>query len=151
MSTDLPYSFQFLESATETLRAIAHPHRLLIVEMLFQQKSLNVTEIYERLGIEQAVASHHLRILKDRGVVQVRRDGKNSNYSLTSDDYFKILEVLDKVLDWLELFWEYYSVAVVEWRFVPNKNRINRVVGTLDPIFIFKNYVSGWSSGILFL
>ncbi|MBL7826655.1 MAG: winged helix-turn-helix transcriptional regulator [Saprospiraceae bacterium] len=99
MSTDLPYSFQFLESATETLRAIAHPHRLLIVEMLFQQKSLNVTEIYERLGIEQAVASHHLRILKDRGVVQVRRDGKNSNYSLTSDDYFKILEVLDKVLD----------------------------------------------------
>lgn len=98
MPADLPYSFQFLETATEVLRAVAHPHRLLIIEMLYQQKSLNVTEIYERLGIEQAVASHHLRILKDRGVVQVRRDGKNSYYSLTHDEYFKILEVLGRVI-----------------------------------------------------
>lgn len=98
MTEEQPYNFQFLETATEILRAVAHPHRLLIIEMLHQQKSLNVTEIYERLGIEQAVASHHLRILKDRGVVQVRRDGKNSNYSLTSDEYNKILEVLEKVV-----------------------------------------------------
>lgn len=98
MITDQPYSFQFLETATEVLRAVAHPQRLLIVEMLYQQKTMNVTEIYERLGIEQAVASHHLRILKDRGVVNVRRDGKNSYYSLTSDEYFKILEVMAKVL-----------------------------------------------------
>lgn len=98
MQHESPYTFQFLESATEILRAIAHPHRLLIVEMLFQHKSLNVTEIYERLGIEQAVASHHLRILKDRGIVQVRRDGKNSNYSLTSEEYFKILEVMNQVI-----------------------------------------------------
>lgn len=98
MPPDLPYNFAFLESATETLRAIAHPQRLLIVEMLFQNQSMNVTEMYERLGIEQAVASHHLRILKDRGVVQVRRDGKNSYYSLTSPEYFTILEVLNRVI-----------------------------------------------------
>lgn len=97
MPAHYPYTFGFLETATETLRAIAHPHRLLIVDMLHQQKSMTVTEIYERLEIEQAVASHHLRILKDRGVVQVRRDGKNSNYSLTSDEYYKILEVLSSV------------------------------------------------------
>lgn len=66
--------------------------------MLHQQKSLNVTEIYEKLGIEQAVASHHLRILKDRGVVQVKRDGKNSNYSLTSEEYAKILAILKHVV-----------------------------------------------------
>ncbi len=98
MPAELSYTFQFLETATEVLRAVAHPHRLLIIEMLHQQKSMNVTEVYERLGIEQAVASHHLRILKDRGVVQVRRDGKNSNYSLTSDEYFKFLAVLEKVV-----------------------------------------------------
>jgi DNA-binding transcriptional ArsR family regulator len=98
MTAELPNTFQFLETATEVLRAVAHPHRLLIIEMLYQQKSMNVTEVYERLGIEQAVASHHLRILKDRGVVQVRRDGKNSNYSLTSDEFYKIIEVLGKVV-----------------------------------------------------
>ena len=99
MPTELPYSFPFLETATETLRAVAHPHRLLIVEMLYRQKSMNVTEMYERLGIEQAVASHHLRILKDRGVVTVRREGKNSYYSLAHEAYFQILEVLDQVID----------------------------------------------------
>lgn len=98
MTNELPYTFQFLESSTETLRAIAHPHRLLIMEMLYHGKSLNVTEIYEKLGIEQAVASHHLRILKDRGVVQVRRDGKNSNYSLTDERYYKIIQVLSDLL-----------------------------------------------------
>lgn len=98
MSSELPYTFPFLETATEVLRAVAHPHRLLIIDMLHRQKTLNVTEIYEKLGIEQAVASHHLRILKDRGVVQVRRDGKNSNYSLTSNEYFRILEVLGNVV-----------------------------------------------------
>lgn len=98
MPAELPYTFSFLEAATETLRAVAHPHRLLIVEMLYRNQSMNVTEVYERLGVEQAVASHHLRILKDRGVVSVRRDGKNSYYSLTNDAYFQILEVLSKVL-----------------------------------------------------
>jgi len=99
MSSELPYTFDFLETATETLRAVAHPHRLLIVEMLHKQKSMNVTEMYERLGIEQAVVSHHLRILKDRGVVAVRRDGKNSYYSLTHEAYFQILEVMEQVID----------------------------------------------------
>ncbi|MCC7464952.1 MAG: helix-turn-helix transcriptional regulator [Saprospiraceae bacterium] len=94
----MPYSFPFLETATEVLRAVAHPHRLLIIELLQQNKTMNVTELYEKLGIEQAVASHHLRILKDRGVVQVRRDGKNSNYSLKTEEYYKILEVLTNVV-----------------------------------------------------
>ncbi|MEI6410225.1 MAG: metalloregulator ArsR/SmtB family transcription factor [Bacteroidota bacterium] len=94
---DPTFDFAFLESATETLRAIAHPHRLLIVEMLHSNQSMNVTEIYEQLGIEQAVASHHLRILKDRGVVNVRRDGKNSYYTLSKPDYYQIVEVLARV------------------------------------------------------
>ncbi len=97
-TTDSPHSFQFLETATEVLRAIAHPHRLLIVEMLFQQKEMNVTAIFERLGIEQAVASHHLRILKDRGVVQSRRDGKNTFYSLSDEDYYLVFDVMSRVI-----------------------------------------------------
>lgn len=93
-----PNSFAFLEAATETLRAVAHPHRLLIVDMLHHEKAMNVTEIYERLGIEQAVASHHLRIMKDRGIVSVRRDGKNSYYGLTNEAWYEILRVLEAVL-----------------------------------------------------
>lgn len=90
--------FQFLEQSTETLRAIAHPLRLAIIDMLHREKQLSVTEIYETLNIEQAVASHHLRILKDRNVVQVKRDGKSSLYSLSNDDFYLIYEVLKKTV-----------------------------------------------------
>ncbi len=88
----------FLENSTETLRAIAHPIRLAIIDLLHTHGSLSVTEIYQRLDIEQAIASHHLRILKTRGVVEVEREGKNSFYALANRDFYDILKVLTKVI-----------------------------------------------------
>lgn len=88
----------FLRESSETLRAIAHPFRLAIIELLFHNKKLSVTEIYQQLNIEQAIASHHLRILKNKKVVDLDRDGKNSMYYLVHDDYYDIVKVLSKVL-----------------------------------------------------
>ncbi|MBK8110972.1 MAG: helix-turn-helix transcriptional regulator [Saprospiraceae bacterium] len=68
------FDIEFLEQATEKLKAIAHPIRFVIVEMLSRENELSVTDIHEKLDIEQAVASHHLRILKNQNVV------KNSAY-----------------------------------------------------------------------
>ena len=92
------YSASFLEEATETLRAIAHPIRIAIVDLLARQSELSVTEIYESLKIEQAIASHHLRILKNKNVVEVQRIGKKSIYSLSNDEFAIIINVLTKVL-----------------------------------------------------
>ncbi len=85
------FNIKFLENATETLRAIAHPMRIAIVELLHRNHSMSVTEIYEQLEIEQAIASHHLRILKNKQVVQVSRQGKNSFYSLENEDFHTII------------------------------------------------------------
>lgn len=87
---DLP----LLEETTETLRAIAHPLRLAIIELLDKNREMNVTEIFESLDIQQAVASHHLRILKNKQVVRVKRDGQNSFYSLTDKVFFRIFQLL---------------------------------------------------------
>jgi ArsR family transcriptional regulator len=92
------FDIVFLESATETLRAIAHPVRIVIIELLFENKQMSVKEIHTKIGIEQAVASHHLRIMKSRGVVSVSREGKNSFYSLSRNEYYYIVESLKKVL-----------------------------------------------------
>ncbi|KAA3634151.1 MAG: ArsR family transcriptional regulator [Bacteroidetes bacterium] len=92
------FDIDFLENATEVLRAIAHPIRIVIIELLFENNKLSVKEIHTRLGIEQAVASHHLRIMKSRGVVEVSREGKNSFYSLTHNNYYFIVETLKKVI-----------------------------------------------------
>ena len=57
-----------LEKAANMLKAIAHPVRISIVGCLEDGKKRTVTEIHKQLGIEQSTASHHLGILKDRGV-----------------------------------------------------------------------------------
>jgi DNA-binding transcriptional ArsR family regulator len=92
------FSNEFLENSTETLRAIAHPIRLTIIDLLHRNKEMTVTEIFEQLKIDQAVASHHLRIMKNQDIVMVKRDGKNSYYSLRNEEYFTIVDVMTKVV-----------------------------------------------------
>ena len=86
----------FLNSSTEMLRAIAHPIRIAIIDLLSNKGDMTVTEIYAELQIEQAIASHHLRILKDKKVVSSKRNGKNSYYALRSPDFAIIIQVLEK-------------------------------------------------------
>lgn len=73
---------EIIEKAAAMLKAIAHPIRISIVNCLAEGKKLTVTEIHNQLGIEQATASHHLVILKDRGVLASKREGKHTWYYL---------------------------------------------------------------------
>jgi DNA-binding transcriptional ArsR family regulator len=85
-----------LEIAASMLRAMAHPMRIAIVDLLTVNKRLTVTEIYERLGIEQASASHHLNILKNKGLLESKREGKMIFYSLKHNRLMEIIECLDR-------------------------------------------------------
>ena len=71
-----------MEEAAGMLKAVAHPVRLAIVDLLGGGVRRNVTELFEQLGLEQAVVSHHLAILRDRGVLRQERDGKHVYYFL---------------------------------------------------------------------
>lgn len=73
-----------LELAAGKLRAISHPMRIAIIDLLSKGEKLSVTEIFEVLNIEQATASHHLNILKNKGVLCSKREGKKIYYSLKS-------------------------------------------------------------------
>lgn len=85
-----------IESAAEMLKAIAHPVRISIVALLDNDKKLSVTEIYEELNIEQAVASHHLSILKNKDILLSERSGKNTYYSLKHQRLSQIIECINK-------------------------------------------------------
>lgn len=80
-----------LVSAANMLKAIAHPVRILIVGCLEDGKKKTVTEIHRQLGLEQSVASHHLGILKDRGVLSSKREGKNTWYFLKHENLKTVL------------------------------------------------------------
>ncbi len=84
-----------LELAANMLKAIAHPMRIAILKHLEGGKKLSVTEIHELLGIEQSTTSHHLGILRDKGVLCSKREGKNTFY------YLKF-NILSQIVDCLE-------------------------------------------------
>jgi DNA-binding transcriptional ArsR family regulator len=71
-----------IEKAAAMMKAISHPMRLAILAYLGDNKQLSVTEIHRLLGIEQSTASHHLGILKDKGILASTRQGKNTLYYL---------------------------------------------------------------------
>lgn len=80
-----------LEKAAGMLKAIAHPVRIAILNFLEDGKRLTVTEIHELLKIEQSTTSHHLGILKDKGVLSSKREGKNTYYFLRHENLSNIV------------------------------------------------------------
>ncbi len=85
-----------LEMAASKLRSISHPMRIAIIDLLHEKGKLNVTEIYSHLGIEQAAASHHLNILKRKGLLLSRRKGKMIIYSLKSVILAEIIDCINR-------------------------------------------------------
>jgi DNA-binding transcriptional ArsR family regulator len=88
-----------LDQAASKLRAISHPMRISIIDLLSDGKQLSVTEIYEALDIEQATASHHLNILKNKGVLDSKRDGKKIFYTLKNITLTEIIECINRCND----------------------------------------------------
>jgi len=87
-------SVERLELAATMLKAMAHPIRIAILKHLEGGKKLTVTEIHELLQIEQSTTSHHLGILRDKGVLCARRDGKNTYYYLKYEMLSQIIDCI---------------------------------------------------------
>jgi len=85
-----------LDRAASMLKAIAHPMRIAILSHLEDGKKLTVTEIHKLLNIEQSTTSHHLGILKDKGVLASHRDGKNTFYFLRHESLRNIVECVSR-------------------------------------------------------
>jgi DNA-binding transcriptional ArsR family regulator len=87
-----------IERTAKRLNLITHPMRVNIIELLLKGKGQSVTEIFEKLKILQAEASHHLTLLKDFGVIKKVREGKKSIYFIDPEDFYKTLEMVDKII-----------------------------------------------------
>ncbi len=71
----------------EIMKAVAHPDRLAILNLLCKKKTkrLMVKTIYEELGLQQPIVSRHLNILKSAGVVRRLPEGQKIYYCLCMD------------------------------------------------------------------
>ena len=79
----------------DVLKAIAHPARLQVLEQLHLHGPMSVSEIVEKINIEQSLLSHHLSKMKDKGILNATRDGKNIYYEVADKELPKIFECIN--------------------------------------------------------
>lgn len=73
------------EDVLSVARALSDGSRLSIVSWLLDDTELNVKELCSRLKQSQPAVSHHLKLLKDLNILNMRREGKHNFYSLKND------------------------------------------------------------------
>ncbi len=83
-------------------KALGDETRLKIIQLLFD-KDLCVCEIFDAFNLSQPAISHHLKILKQAGVVNDKRVGKWIYYGLNPD---RLAEV--------DLFWQRMKQGAAE-------------------------------------
>lgn len=82
--------------AAQVFLALCDPTRLHIVQKLAKSKGC-VQEIGKIVGKNQPNVSQHLRVLKEAGLVETRRDGKRICYSLKDAKVKKLIEIAQKM------------------------------------------------------
>jgi len=83
-----------LERAAETLKMLAHPQRLRIIEILEREQEVPVYALIEETGFPQAVVSQHLNQMRRIGLLTARRQGKEMWYSITDPRALSILNCI---------------------------------------------------------
>ncbi len=86
----------------EMLKALAHPTRLQILDLL-KSGELCVCNIVPELNMEQSNVSRHLNILKKEGLVTSRKEGLKVFYRITDPMINDLLEASSELL---KNFWE---------------------------------------------
>ncbi|MBN1510969.1 MAG: winged helix-turn-helix transcriptional regulator [Phycisphaerae bacterium] len=85
------------EARARIAKALAHPSRMLMLDAL-AQRDLCVCELTELVGADQSTVSKHLAVLRDAGVVEMRRQGAQTVCTLKICCLNKFWECVEAVL-----------------------------------------------------
>ena len=104
------YFFMARASTTsDAFNAVAEPRRRDILNYLVLQER-PVSDIVSTLGLEQPSVSKHLRVLRDVGLVHMRRDGRQKLYRTNP-------QAIKPVHDWtsrFERYWQHQLTRIKE-------------------------------------
>ena len=81
------------EHISESLKVIGHPVRLKMLRGILKDEC-NVAQIQKKLGLPQSTISQHLGILRNRGILEARREGTKRCYKVIDDMVIKILKMI---------------------------------------------------------
>jgi ArsR family transcriptional regulator len=84
---------ELIPKVVERLKALADETRLRLLLRL-REGEANVTDLSRELGVAQASISKHLSTMRQVGLVQLRREGVQSIYSVRDESVFDMCEIV---------------------------------------------------------
>lgn len=81
-------------NVANSFKALGHPARVKIIELLLLNNELNVIEISSRIPLAQATLSKHLKLLFDYGIIGYQVVNSSSFYTLNSNHLSEIMNYL---------------------------------------------------------
>lgn len=86
-----------MEKIAVYFKALSETTRLKIVIILLKGEQC-VCKIIDEMQLSQPAVSHHMKILKQAGLVKARREGKWIHYSLNKDAFKEMEKLLQEEL-----------------------------------------------------
>lgn len=86
------YALTYIEwvpAALDVLEVIAEPTRRRILDAV-REAEQSVNDLVERVGMHQPGVSRHLKVLRDAGLVEVRRDAQRRLYRLRPEPLMEL-------------------------------------------------------------
>ena len=87
------------ELEADAIKALAHPKRLLIVDLLRDGKERTVSQLQDETSFGQSTLSQNLGLLRTAGLVNARREGNNVHYSIRDPRVLQAIALLRGVLE----------------------------------------------------
>jgi DNA-binding transcriptional ArsR family regulator len=87
-----------LKLTVEFLKIIAEENRLKILCILLNNDEKCVCDIWQYINIPQNLTSHHLKVLKNFGLIKSRKEGLNVFYSIDQNNLTKFKKLVDTFL-----------------------------------------------------
>lgn len=88
-----PLDPQILQRAARTLRAMSHPARLRLVELL-RTRERTVSDLMRLTRLSQVEVSRHLAVLKRCGVVRARAEANHRIYPILNPNAVRVLDCI---------------------------------------------------------
>lgn len=87
------------KKSTRLLKAMAHPVRLAILDILMDNEEECVCHMEAMLGYRQAYLSQHLMSMREAGLVEDRREGRNIFYRISQPGMVSLLSNVRLLLE----------------------------------------------------
>ncbi len=85
-----------IDRASRSLKAMSHPLRLKILCTLGDQE-ISVQDIVESVGTSQSNISQHLAILRDKGILDSRKDANRVYYRVGDERTLRLIDMMRQV------------------------------------------------------